>query len=164
MLLWRSRAFLCLSQRIRATSLASATRVTFFLLCLFALIATPTMTDTTMEDIKDVSSSFKGKGKAKVPESNGQPDVDLLPWVEKYRPVSLDDLVSHQDITSTIERFIEKNRLPHLLFYGPPGTGKTSTILAMARKIYGANFKNNVLEVSGGKRKRPALLTAQPSS
>lgn len=50
---------------------------------------------------------------------------------------------------STVERFIDKSRLPHLLFYGPPGTGKTSTILAMARKIYGANFKNNVLEVSG---------------
>ena len=27
--------------------------------------------------------------------------------------------------------------MPHLLFYGPPGTGKTSTILAMAKQIYG---------------------------
>jgi len=35
-----------------------------------------------------------------------------------------------------------------MLFYGPPGTGKTSTILAMARKIYGDNFRQNVLEVS----------------
>lgn len=24
-----------------------------------------------------------------------------------------------------------------MLFYGPPGTGKTSTILALARQLYG---------------------------
>lgn len=42
-----------------------------------------------------------------------------------------------------------------MLFYGPPGTGKTSTILCVARKIYGdkfatkngGNYRNNVLEV-----------------
>lgn len=107
-----------------------------------------------MEELRDISASFakksKGKGKEKAggDEDTTEADSDLLPWVEKYRPVTLDDLVSHKDITSTIEKFIEKGRLPHLLFYGPPGTGKTSTILAMARKIYGPNFKNNVLEVS----------------
>ena len=31
----------------------------------------------------------------------------------------------------------ESDQLPHLLFYGPPGTGKTSTILAMAKQMYG---------------------------
>jgi DNA polymerase III delta prime subunit len=50
--------------------------------------------------------------------------------------------------TRSVEKFIEKNRLPHLLFYGPPGTGKTSTILAMARKIYGDGYKKQILEVS----------------
>jgi replication factor C subunit 3/5 len=107
--------------------------------------------DTVMEEIKDISASFmKGKGKGKEKASEGEKveaESDLLPWVEKYRPATLEDLVSHKDITSTIEKFIEKSRLPHLLFYGPPGTGKTSTILAMARKIYGPNYKNNVLEV-----------------
>lgn len=37
--------------------------------------------------------------------------------------------------------------MPHLLFYGPPGTGKTSTILAVARRIYGADYKKHMLEV-----------------
>ena len=46
-----------------------------------------------------------------------------------------------------VEKFIEKNRLPHLLFYGPPGTGKTSTILAVARRIYGADYRKQILEV-----------------
>lgn len=40
-------------------------------------------------------------------------------------------------------------RLPHLLLYGPPGTGKTSTILALARRIYGTkNMKQMVLELN----------------
>jgi Cdc6-like AAA superfamily ATPase len=46
-----------------------------------------------------------------------------------------------------VEKFIEKNRLPHLLFYGPPGTGKTSTIIAVARRIYGPTFRKQILEV-----------------
>lgn len=45
-----------------------------------------------------------------------------------------------------VEKFIDKNRLPHLLFYGPPGTGKTSTILAVARRIYGSDFRKQILE------------------
>uniref|UniRef100_A0A8C5DP02 Activator 1 subunit 5 n=1 Tax=Gouania willdenowi TaxID=441366 RepID=A0A8C5DP02_GOUWI len=72
-----------------------------------------------------------------------------LPWVEKYRPQSLDDLISHQDILSTIQRFISQDKLPHLLFYGPPGTGKTSTILACARQLYKEReFNSMVLELN----------------
>ncbi|KAL1923137.1 uncharacterized protein VTP21DRAFT_9513 [Calcarisporiella thermophila] len=90
-----------------------------------------------------ISSVNKGKGKMTEPMLNGH-----LPWVEKYRPQKLEDLVSQRDITSTIERFIDENRLPHLLFYGPPGTGKTSTILACARKLYGAQWRSMVLELN----------------
>ena len=46
-----------------------------------------------------------------------------------------------------VTKLIDSNKLPHLLFYGPPGTGKTSTILACAKKLYGAEFKMMVLEV-----------------
>eukprot|EP00301_Raphidiophrys_heterophryoidea_P016917 c26626_g1_i1.p1 GENE.c26626_g1_i1~~c26626_g1_i1.p1 ORF type:complete len:341 (-),score=74.54 c26626_g1_i1:13-990(-) len=73
---------------------------------------------------------------------------DTLPWVEKYRPASLSDLISHQDILSTIGRLIDSNRLPHLLLHGPPGTGKTSTILAMARSLFGKSFQSNILELN----------------
>ncbi|PPQ69824.1 hypothetical protein CVT26_014202 [Gymnopilus dilepis] len=101
--------------------------------------------DTNMMDIDIPMSLSKGKGKA---VDRDPPADDNLPWVEKYRPVNLDDVVSHKDIITTIERFIEKNRLPHLLFYGPPGTGKTSTILAVARRIYGADYKKQILELN----------------
>ncbi|GAW00476.1 dna replication factor [Lentinula edodes] len=106
------------------------------------------MSNDEVMDIDSIPSSSKGKGKA---SSNEFPPHELnenLPWVEKYRPVTLDDVVSHKDITSTIEKFIEKNRLPHLLFYGPPGTGKTSTILAVARRIYGEEYRKQILELN----------------
>lgn len=36
-----------------------------------------------------------------------------------------------------------------MLFYGPPGTGKTSTILAIARLIYGPTaWRSHVLELN----------------
>ncbi|KAH6561915.1 hypothetical protein BASA60_002674 [Batrachochytrium salamandrivorans] len=74
--------------------------------------------------------------------------ADSLPWVEKYRPAQLDELISHKDIISTIVRFIDENKLPHLLLYGPPGTGKTSTILACARRLYGEKFRSMILELN----------------
>lgn len=75
--------------------------------------------------------------------------ADTLPWVEKYRPASLSDVSGHQDILATINKFVDTNRLPHLLLYGPPGTGKTSTVLALARKIYGnKNMRQMVLELN----------------
>lgn len=69
--------------------------------------------------------------------------------MEKYRPATLADVSGHQDILATINKFVDSNRLPHLLLYGPPGTGKTSTILALARRIYGVdNMRQMVLELN----------------
>lgn len=74
--------------------------------------------------------------------------TESLPWIEKYRPNTLDDLIAHTEIISTINRLVDANSLPHLLFYGPPGTGKTSTILACARRLYGNNLSSMVLELN----------------
>ena len=36
-----------------------------------------------------------------------------------------------------------------MLFYGPPGTGKTSTVLALAKELYGPELmKSRVLELN----------------
>ncbi|KAG2663380.1 hypothetical protein I3760_16G026600 [Carya illinoinensis] len=48
----------------------------------------------------------------------------------------------------TVDRLTSENRLPHLLLYGPPGTGKTSTFLAVARKLYGVQYHNMILELN----------------
>ncbi|KAF9160134.1 replication factor C subunit 4, partial [Mortierella sp. AD010] len=59
------------------------------------------------------------------------------PWIEKYRPKTMDDISSQEQAVAVLKKTMESQNLPHLLFYGPPGTGKTSTILALARDIYG---------------------------
>lgn len=43
----------------------------------------------------------KGKTKEIVVGSNKVLDMSSLPWVEKYRPATLDDVVAHQDIIAT---------------------------------------------------------------
>ena len=75
--------------------------------------------------------------------------MSSLPWVEKYRPTKLDDVISHVEIINTLTNFIANNKIPHMIFYGPPGTGKTTTILACAKKIYGSNYNSMILELNG---------------
>ncbi|KAM3568617.1 hypothetical protein VYU27_009267, partial [Nannochloropsis oceanica] len=99
------------------------------------------------------SPAGKGKKKASVPAIQPAATPDQLfngmPWVEKYRPSGLKDLVAHEEIISILTRLIERNQLPHLLFYGPPGTGKTSTILACAKQMYGTtNYGAMTLELN----------------
>ena len=72
-----------------------------------------------------------------------------LPWVEKYRPDKISNIIAHEQILNTLSTLMEKNNFPHVIFYGPPGTGKTTTILACAKHMYGESFTNMVLELNG---------------
>jgi replication factor C subunit 2/4 len=56
------------------------------------------------------------------------------------RPKSVDEIAYQDEVVNVLKRTLELDQageLPNLLFYGPPGTGKTSTILAIARQLYG---------------------------
>jgi replication factor C subunit 3/5 len=79
---------------------------------------------------------------------NKEDRVKTLPWIEKYRPDTLDKVISHGDIINTLRVFIKNKCLPHLLFYGPPGTGKTSVITACAKQLYGEYFPYMVMELN----------------
>uniref|UniRef100_K3W771 AAA+ ATPase domain-containing protein n=1 Tax=Globisporangium ultimum (strain ATCC 200006 / CBS 805.95 / DAOM BR144) TaxID=431595 RepID=K3W771_GLOUD len=67
----------------------------------------------------------------------------VLPWVEKYRPKNVDEISHQEHVVATLKTSIASGQLPHLLFYGPPGTGKTSTIVAVARQLFGPDFRKN---------------------
>ncbi|KAL0947090.1 hypothetical protein HGRIS_013231 [Hohenbuehelia grisea] len=76
-------------------------------------------------------------------------DPALQPWVEKYRPKTIDDVSSQEHTMAVLRKTLTSTNLPHMLFYGPPGTGKTSTILALSRQLFGPdNFRNRVLELN----------------
>lgn len=75
--------------------------------------------------------------------------TQFLPWIEKYRPKNISEISSQSDVVATLRKSLESQNIPHLLFYGPPGTGKTSTILAIARELYGPKMiKERVLELN----------------
>lgn len=66
------------------------------------------MTDIAPMEVD--SGAGRDKGKGKVNGATVGVDANLAKnamWVEKYRPSSVDDLISHQDIISTRKYFKE---------------------------------------------------------
>lgn len=71
-----------------------------------------------------------------------------LPWIEKYRPKKIDDIIDSSYKIQTIKNLIENNEMPHLLLYGLPGCGKTTMALAIARLLYGESYRSYILELN----------------
>jgi replication factor C small subunit len=69
-------------------------------------------------------------------------------WAEKYRPQTLDEMVNQTEIIDRLKNFVKERNLPHLLFVGPAGVGKTTSILALARDLYGSAYRNYILELN----------------
>lgn len=65
------------------------------------------------------------------------------PWVEKYRPRTLNDVVNQKGIIKRLKQFLKGKSMPHLIFAGPAGTGKTTSALAMVRELYGSQMAVN---------------------
>ena len=51
-----------------------------------------------------------------------------IPWVEKYRPTSFENIILDKNNEQIINSILGSNDFPNLLLFGPPGTGKTTTI------------------------------------
>jgi len=47
-------------------------------------------------------------------------------FVEHYRPKTLDTFVGNDNIKTNIQKFIDQNDIPNMLFYSPAGCGKTT--------------------------------------
>jgi replication factor C subunit 2/4 len=71
------------------------------------------------------------------------------PWIEKYRPKSIKDIISQDESINILKNTLETGDMPHLLLYGGSGTGKTSTILSLCRELFGSDkISERVLELN----------------
>jgi replication factor C subunit 3/5 len=66
-----------------------------------------------------------------------------IPWVEKYRPTSFDNIVLSETNKSIFSNILKKNYFPNMLLYGPPGTGKTTTIINLINAYQEQNNEKN---------------------
>ncbi len=70
------------------------------------------------------------------------------PWVEKYRPGNLDEVVGQDHIIARLKKYVEEQSMPNLMFTGPAGVGKTTTAIALAKSILGEYWRQNLLELN----------------
>ena len=74
---------------------------------------------------------------------------DFSSWVEKYRPVKLDEVTAQSEVIKSLKKVLETKNLPHLIFFGPSGCGKTSTILALSKELFGEElYYDRVIELN----------------
>ncbi len=78
--------------------------------------------------------------------SEAEPGREI--WIEKYRPQTLDDIKGQDDIVERLQSYIDQRDLPHLLFSGRAGIGKTTAATAIARQVYGDDWRGNFLELN----------------
>ena len=71
-----------------------------------------------------------------------------VPWVEKYRPRTLKDVVGNSDTVQRLAAIAKDGNMPNLILSGPPGTGKTTSVHALARELLGPAYKSGVLELN----------------
>ena len=79
-----------------------------------------------------------------------QDKLDLdLPWTEKYRTSKIEEIYTQDTVKNLLIKVFESDDLPNLLLYGPSGTGKTSTILSIAKQLFGPQvYKSRILELN----------------
>ena len=93
-------------------------------------------------------SSSAGARKVLKAQTNATGHDYELPWVEKYRPVYLDDVVGNSETIERLKIIAKDGNMPHVIISGMPGIGKTTSILCLARTLLGDAYKEAVLELN----------------
>ncbi|KAJ1512074.1 replication factor C subunit 4 [Coelomomyces lativittatus] len=71
-----------------------------------------------------------------------------LPWVEKYRPITLDEVVGNEETLVRLKVIADQGNMPNLILTGSPGIGKTTSIMCLANALLGSAVKEAVLELN----------------
>lgn len=63
-----------------------------------------------------------------------------LPWVEKYRPHKLSDIVGNEETVERLKLIALDGNVPHMIISGLPGIGKTTSIHCLAMELLGPDL------------------------
>ncbi|RXK42423.1 replication factor C subunit 2/4 [Tremella mesenterica] len=95
-----------------------------------------------------MASGSKGKDNISAIAKHVDAEGYEMPWVEKYRPVLLDDIVGNTDTVERLKVIAEDGNVPHIIISGMPGIGKTTSIHCLAHALLGESYKEGVLELN----------------
>lgn len=98
--------------------------------------------DETCEQI-DISGTLSTNKNQNKFDQNNQ-----LPWIEKYRPTKIEDVICDENTLHKIKRIIENKDMPNIIITGVPGIGKTTTIKCIANGLYDKYIDKAVLELN----------------
>lgn len=71
-----------------------------------------------------------------------------IPWIEKYRPSNIKDIIMDDQIRQQINFFLQDRQNIHLIINGQPGIGKTTAVRCMAKKILNEHLSQGYLELN----------------
>ena len=89
--------------------------------------------------------------------------MKYVSWVEKNRPSKLNEICYQEDVKEGLRNFINNKNIPHLLFFGPSGSGKTSTILSLAKEIFGDHYRERIKELNASDERGITLYAIRRS-
>jgi len=69
-------------------------------------------------------------------------------WTEKYRPKTFEEFKGQSAIVERVKAMAQQKNIQNMLFVGPAGIGKTTLALIIAKKLFGQNWKENLLETN----------------
>jgi DNA polymerase III delta prime subunit len=83
-------------------------------------------------------------------------------WVEKYRPLTIEDLVLPDQYKEDFKKFIQIKEIPHIFLYGDSGSGKSTLARILSSKTGVMNNpKDNLLEINGSAKETRGISYVQ---
>lgn len=97
--------------------------------------------DAIMEDVTVESTDAVAVPRPAEDKENRKTSSDgyRAPWVELYRPRTLDDVLGNEDTVLRLRAIAKDGNMPNLILCGPPGTGMSTASVSTTKNNDGVS-------------------------